>query len=392
MTNRRYETTHPWLRFSVDLSKAPASFWLTLGECYSKCEHLAGVPLRPDVAEILHRVYLAKGVWGTTAIEGNTLSEEEVLKHVEGRLEVPASKEYLKQEIDNIIQECNRMLARIKAEETLTLSLERIKEINGAVLKGLTLEEGVRPGEIRRHSVGVMGYRGAPLEDCEYLTCRLCDWLNSSDFDPKGGLGKGHMAILKAIIAHLYIEWIHCFGDGNGRTGRLVEVQILLAAGLPAPACHLLSNHYNQTRNRYLQELKAASESGGNVLPFITYALNGFVEGLRDQLKYVRKLQMDVAWINYVHEMFGKNPRSRASHRQKAVLLDIFNKEEPVPISEIDQLSPRLAKEYAGMHPITVYRDVEILRKKGLLLRKGKTVSANRSLIAHFLPIKADLS
>jgi Fic family protein len=389
--HREYERTHPWLSFNVDLRNAPASFWVTLGECQSKCEHLAGVPLRPDIAKILHQMYLAKGVWGTTSIEGNTLSEAEVLKHVEGKLEVPPSKEYLKQEVDNVIQECNRMLATIARRDPLVLSLDRIKEINRAVLSGLTLADNVVPGEIRHHSVGVMGYRGAPYQDCEYLFSRLCSWLNGSDFEPTAGLGVVHMAILKAVVAHLYVEWIHGFGDGNGRTGRLIEVQILLTAGVPSPACQLLSNHYNQTRNEYLSQLKVASASGGDVVPFITYALNGYVDGLRDQLTYVRKLQMDVAWINYVHDVF-RDSKTSASRRQKALLLDIFDREEPVPISRIEQLSPRLAKEYAGMHPITPSRDVDTLEKKKLLLRKEEGVSANRALIAQFLPIKASVN
>lgn len=55
-------------------------------------------------------------------------------------------------------------------------------------------------------------------------------------------------AIFKAVVAHLYLAWIHPVGDGNGRTARLVEFQILLSSGVPSPAAHLLSNHYNQTR------------------------------------------------------------------------------------------------------------------------------------------------
>lgn len=145
MSNRKYHKTHPWLSFTVNLGSAPPSLWVTLGECQSKCEHLAGVPLRPDVAYKLHQMYLAKGVWGTTAIEGNTLSEAEVLKHVEGKLEVPPSKEYLKQEIDNVIQEVNRMLATVESRGVLPVSLERIKELNRAVLNGLSLEDGISP-------------------------------------------------------------------------------------------------------------------------------------------------------------------------------------------------------------------------------------------------------
>jgi Fic family protein len=385
---RKYETSHPWLRFIVSLEKVPPAFWLVLGECHSKCEHIAGVPIRPDVAKKLHRIYLAKGAHGTTAIEGNTLSEAEVLQHVEGKLEVSADKEYLKQEIDNIIQESNRMVERVLHREPLILSPDRIKEINRIVLKGLSVEEGVEPGTIRRYSVGVMNYRGAPHQDCEHLLARLCDWLNGPDFEPRAGLERTHMAILKSIIAHLYIEWIHAFGDGNGRTGRLVEVQILMAAGVPSPACHLLSNHYNLTRKEYLAQLRMASESGGDTIPFITYALNGLLTGLKGQLAHIRRLQMEFAWLNYVHDSF-RHQSSKAAHRQKALLLDLFEKEVPIQISEIDQLSTRLAKAYAGMHPRTPARDVEALEARGLLIREGKLVRANQDLIAGFLPIKA---
>jgi Fic family protein len=396
MTRKPYEylSSHPWLTFSVDLTHASASLWTALGECHSKCEHIAGVPLRPDIAEILHAVYLAKGVGGTTAIEGNTLSEEEVLKHVQGKLEVPPSKEYLKQEIDNILQEQNRMLERIFDRKPLTLSVVRIRDINKTVLRGLSLEDEVVPGEIRTHSVGVMTYKGAPWRECEYLLAKLCDWLNGSDFEPRAGLSAGQMAILKAILAHLYIEWIHPFGDGNGRTGRLVEVQILLASGVPSPACQLLSNHYNKTRKLYLTHLKEASESGGKVLPFLEYALSGFLEGLREQLAYIRKLQMQVAWINYVHETFGRD-NTKASERQKHLLLDVFEyeevKHEEINISDIDHLSPRLAKAYANMHPRTCLRDIETLEKLNFLIRDGKKIRANTALISRFLPLRAEV-
>ena len=83
---RTYEKTHPWIKFSVNLSQVHPQLWINLGECKSKCEHITGVPLRPTTAKKLHQLYLAKGVLATTAIERNTLSEEEVLKHLEGKL------------------------------------------------------------------------------------------------------------------------------------------------------------------------------------------------------------------------------------------------------------------------------------------------------------------
>lgn len=89
---RTFERTHPWISFRCQLGKAGAELWISFGEASSKCEHISRVPLRPATAQALHQLYLAKGVAATTAIEGNTLSEEQVLKAVEGKLVVPPSK------------------------------------------------------------------------------------------------------------------------------------------------------------------------------------------------------------------------------------------------------------------------------------------------------------
>ena len=59
---------------------------------------------------------------------------------------------------------------------------------------------------------------------------------------------------------------------------------------------------------------------------------------------------MEIAWQNFVHETF-RTQNTKALRRQKNLLLDISEKESPVSISESDQLSPRFAKAYAGMHP-----------------------------------------
>jgi hypothetical protein len=92
-----------------------------------------------------------------------------------------------------------------------------------------------------------------------------------------------------------------------------------------------------------------------------------------------------------VHDYFRDQP-TKAAQRQKVLLLDIFEKISPIPISEIDQISPRVAKAYAGLHSRTPFRDIEALHEKGLLLKEGKTVRANQDLVAGFLPIKAVIS
>ena len=59
--------------------------------------------------------------------------------------------------------------------------------------------------------------QGAPWEECQYLLDQLCGFLNK-DFKPPTKEMNISFAVLQAIVAHLYIAWIHPFGDGDGRT------------------------------------------------------------------------------------------------------------------------------------------------------------------------------
>lgn len=383
---RTYERTHSWISFRFDLSRARPQLWLGLGEAVSKCEHISRVPLRPSTAQQLHRLYLAKGAAATTAIEGNTLSEAEVLQAVEGKLTVPPSKQYLKQEVDNIISACN-LIGKQVADGTLpVLTRDLVCSYNRKVLDSLPPKEDAVPGEIRTHSVGVGNvYRGAPAEDCGYLLGRLCEWLNGPDFDAPEGMEVVY-AIVKAVVAHLYLAWIHPFGDGNGRAARLLEFHILLSAGVASPAAHLLSNHYNQTRTEYYRQLEYASKSGGEILQFLIYAVQGFVDGLRGQLEYIWDQQWDVVWRNFVNEKFH-NKTSTSETRRRHLVLDLGAKE--IEVGKVAELTPRLARSYANKTPKTVHRDINALVEMGLIVREGRKVRAYREIILAFLPLRS---
>lgn len=303
---------------------------------------------------------------------------------MEGKLKLLPSKEYLGQEVDNIIAACNRIGERVRAGD-VGLTADRVCEFNRQVLNKLRLEENVVPGEVRKHSVLVGSiYRGAPAEDCEFLLKRLSEWLASEDFGATEGMEMVY-AIIKAVVAHLYLAWIHPFGDGNGRTARLVEFQILLGAGVPTPAAHLLSNHYNQTRAEYYRQLDRASKSGGDIVPFIEYAARGFVDGLREQLDKIRNQQWDVSWRSYVHEKFRDQSGVNAK-RQRDLVLELSAASEPVAVGKVNELTPRLAKTYAGISAKTLQRDLAAVEALGLVERNAEGVRARRELILAFLP------
>ena len=383
---RTFKKTHNWISFKLDLRKASHKLWIQLGEAKSKCQHISGVPLMPVVAKELYKVFLAKGALATAAIEGNTLTEEEVKKHIDGELKLPPSKEYLKKEVNNIIEACNTIGKTIISAGDAKLTVNKMKQYNAWVLNDLSLGEDVEPGIIRKHSVGVGTYRGAPAEDCEYLLERLCDWINK-DFVPPDDDGIIIYGILKAIICHIYIAWIHPFGDGNGRTARLLEFEALLSSGVPAPSSQLLSNHYNQTRTEYYRQLDATHKSGGDIFPFIMYALQGFVDGLFEQLDLIRAQQLHVHWMDYIHSVFS-NKDSAPEVRRRRLVVDLSNMVDPVPITKVRHISPRIAEAYASLTEKTVFRDVNTLIKRGMVIKTAEGIVANKGLMHAFLPPK----
>jgi len=338
----------------------------------------------------MHQVYLAKGAQATTAIEGNTLSENEVAAIVAGRAGAPPpSQEYLYREVENIVSAFNRIKDHLISGGSGDLTLTAVKQFNREVLDGLDAED-VHPGEIRRQSVVVGRYRGAPWEDCEHLVERLCEWLNGPDFDPPDDHWKMPYALIKATVAHLYIAWIHPFDDGNGRTARLMELQVLLAAGVPMPAAHLLSNHYNVTRTEYYRQLEDASASGGDVVPFLRYAIRGFVDGIRAQVERVWVQQYADRWEQFIYETFGGRVTTDAERRRLRFVLELSERQGPVPRREIPRLSPDLFIAYAGTQRM-LSRDLNALEAMGLVEQAGRGFwRARREQILAFRPLRRE--
>lgn len=388
---RSYEDTHPWITFDLrQINDVHPRLWMLLGEARSKCEHLAGTPLKPAVAEQLNLVTLIKGALATTAIEGNTLSESQVEGIMEGTYAAPPSRHYQEVEVRNVIEALQSIDSDVQSGTYRRLSVELIREYNEQVLKGLEDEaaDGAVPGEIRHHSVTVGPYRGAPADDCEYLLGRLCDWLEGPDFQNSDDAVDFSLMLVRAVMAHLYLAWIHPFGDGNGRTARLVEYLILARSGkVPLPAAHLLSNHYNLTRDQYYRELDRASKTA-NVVSFVAYAIEGFVDGIRSEIDTVRQQQVRVAWVNFVHEIVGQYPSGKVVDRQLEVVL-AMEPDRWYTREEIELITPSVARQYGQAGDRMVARDLNRLVEAGLVAKRTRRPSRYRArfeLMQAFLP------
>ena len=280
---------------------------------------------------------------------------------------------------------CQAITRRLQEGREIRLTPSMLCDYNGWVLaEGVPSAEGAIPGKMRQDQRVVGTYRPPAASDVPGLLSRFCDWVNGLpcpvDLDPMA------FAILKAIAAHLYIEWIHPFGDGNGRTGRLAEFTLLLAHGVPSPAAHLLSNHYNHTRTEYYRQLDRTSKTGGGIRDFFMYAINGFRVGLQEVIDSVIAQTTLISWEHYVHERFRDLPAKDRLKRQRDVLIQVSRQARPLTRKEIETL---VAKTYmgAGKKVNTITRDLNELKDMGLLVEQEGCYAANLGLIAQRLPL-----
>jgi Fic family protein len=345
-----------------------------LGACEAKCREITRLGTVADLTGGSRRAALLEAGLASAAIEGNTLTPEEVRLHARGELRLPGSRAWLVKEIENIADGCRRVAHVVDAGKAVALSPELIAEMNSLVLRDLPLEKGVAPGRIRRSDITVYGYRPPPPGKCRGLLARFCKWVNGKAFEAPEGLGMVY-AVIKAVLAHLYLVWIQPFGDGNGRTARLAEFHVLLSAGVPLSAALLLTRHYYCTRRAYYRELDAAGRPGGDVMPFLAYA----VEGLRDQLDGLladlTRRQLAAAWRERVRELFRRKTRP-SDVRRLHLALDLSTRRAPVRMSALAEVTPRVAREYARRSSKTLMRDVAALVEMGLLERTAAGICA----------------
>ena len=390
-------TTHPFIKFPPNHDEFPPRVWLLLGEIQARIDHIKNLPIPRDESNLLRRMYLTKGVHSTTAIEGNSFSEEEVQRIIEGKLQAPPSREYQQQQIDNMLNAFNIVGKTQLGGSSTPFNLELLNSYHAIILDNLddSLADNVIIGELRSHRVMVGRYLAAPPEDCPQLVDRYCDWLNQ-EMPTLDGYEIASQ-IIKALVAHVYFAWIHPYGDGNGRMTRLIEFEILLRAGVPDVAAHLLSNFYNKTRDQYYSHLQASHgeyrdgsyPEKSDLVGFIGYALQGFKDELDEQFLIVHALQLRIIWHDYIHAEFRKRfseSLSPSRQRQKRLILDltIHRFDETVSKDQIRDVSPALYLAYAERNKRMIQRDLNALVDMELLIQDGKGYKPNTDILMGF--------
>ncbi|MCA9525530.1 MAG: Fic family protein [Myxococcales bacterium] len=356
---------HPWICFRPRFELTQTIQRLA-GRAEAMLEELQAQPIKPQLARRLEVLFLSKSIHGTTSIEGGTLTEAQVQAILEGATQPDRpSRQHLVREVLNL----QRAYAWAGTQTTEALVASAgVRHLHRLIAQDLEHIEA-EPGRYR----SVMVYVGSPPyrppsdreRDLEGLMHRLGEWLGTARLADSPFLD----ALLRAVIAHVYVAWIHPFQDGNGRTARTLEFGLLLAGGVPRVGALALSNHYNLTRSIYMRRLsRSSTDLRGDLTEFIEYALQGFHDGLADALARVREHVMNTAWESYVYESFRNQAGPALSPAQARARRLAIEMTTAAPLTRAE-LANRFELLYAGRSAKTLTRDLNLLESMRLLER-----------------------
>ncbi len=394
--------SHEFIRFPPYEIRLTPSLLMLLGEIQAELNQIAKIPISPQEQHRLKVLYFARAVHSTTAIEGNTLSEDEVLQIVEDIDSSTPSKNYDEQEVRNVIETLNAIIQDLLDGNSAPYSLTLLNSFHRQLISetGTPNCSDEEIGDLRKHSVTVGRYLGPPASECREFVTKLCEWLNEDTSIP-AGLERYDLTwqIVRAIIAHIYFAWIHPYCDGNGRMARLIEFRLAFAAGVPDFAAHLFSNVYNRRRSKYvalLQESHGEYSDGkysscADIQSFVEWALECYRHELHEQALYIYSSQVTVIWHDYIFSSFPEK-LSNAQRRRRRLALDLTHPEfqEPVRIRDIRTLSPAVAVAYADESDQTIRNDLNVLMDMGLVQRADGGFRPNTDILTGFFAKSRD--
>ncbi len=238
------------------LTPAIVSLVADIAEAVGKLSLSSGSNLR------LRRINRIRTIRGSLAIEGNTLSEEQITAILEGKPVIAPPREI--QEVRNALAAYERLGEWQPARESDLL------EGHGILMAGL-LDEA---GRYRAGGVGVMQgeqviHMAPPAERVPGLMADLLGWLGTCEEHP----------LIAGSVFHYEFEFIHPFADGNGRLGRLWQT-LILSRWRPVLADLPVESLIHARQEGYYQAI-AESTARSDCAPFIAFMLGRILEACR---------------------------------------------------------------------------------------------------------------
>jgi Uncharacterized conserved protein len=173
------------------------------------------------------------------------------------------------------------------------LTLENLLYIHSLISRN-TLDKQQEEGVFRsnndifvvNHVTSEVVHQPPHFEEIPELLTALCTFFNE---DPKDFIHP----IIKGIIIHFMIAWIHPFSDGNGRTARTLFYWYMLKKGYWLTEYLSISRIIKDTKNQYEKAYLYVENDENDLTYFITYHLKTMEKAFDALKEYIRRKQKE---------------------------------------------------------------------------------------------------
>ncbi len=208
---------------------------------------------------LLRRINRIRTIQGSLAIEGNTLSEDQITAILEGKPIIAPPREV--QEARNAIKAYEQFSNWQATDKKDLLKAHQI------LMLGLIDDAG----QYRNRGVGVMKgdqviHLAPPADRVSKLLSDLFTWLKTSE----------EHALISSSVFHYEFEFIHPFSDGNGRMGRLWQT-LILSQWKPIFKHIPVESMVFANQADYYKAINQSTEQTDSA-PFIEFMLNRILE------------------------------------------------------------------------------------------------------------------
>jgi Fic family protein len=334
---------------------------------------LAALPIVPALAAQLDTDLIRRSIFGTAAIEGNPLSEERV-----GELlaEPPGGvRERAEQEIVNLKKAYGLLSTPLAGgvPHPLLVTEEFVKQLNGLITASIRHELHL-PGMYRNHrvEVGNADHGGVYVPpkiraDIEALMAAFVEWINSEAMLKES-------CVVRAALAHYHLALIHPFGDGNGRTARLLEVAIMTQGGYKYVPAMMSNYYYRNVDDYYIAFRESEKGESADITPFLKFFSNILIMAIEDIQTRIHY------WIRVtaLRDFYRYSREKRTLTQRQFDLLNLLlpSLERTFTLKDL-HLDPLFAPLYRRVTERTAYRDIQRLEVLRMILPGEKGYRLN---------------
>jgi Fic family protein len=318
--------------------------WVALTEAHRQVAELKGLCESLPNQGILLDTLSIQEAKDSSEIENIITTHDEVFASNDDSAASPAAKE-----VRHYVSALRVGFSAVRKEglirlETL-LAVQAELEQNRAGLRTL-------PGTVLKNEATGQVIYEPPQDATEVaaLMTNLVDFLHADDgLDP----------LLRMVIAHHQFESIHPFYDGNGRTGRILNLLILQREGLLDLPVLYLSRYITTTKADYYRLLQTVRQED-RWAEWCLYLLRGVALTGRSAIFLVKQLR----------DLMRETQQDFREQLPKIYSQDLLNNLFRYPYTKIEFVEKEL-----GVSRVTAGKYLELLAKAGFVRKQkmGKT-------------------